>query len=126
MYTISPFQLLTGMLGAGPGDQDLPSHAQARLRDAGADATNLTRAQVDDRVAEIVHECLRTHGGWVDPSRISHQWLGLGSADERMYSRINKLLLPGEPRPFVERRPRACLATQEAEGHVDHLGPAAA
>ena len=36
------------------------------------------------------------------PSRISHRALDLDPQDERMYSRLNKLLLPGQLRPFVE------------------------
>ena len=65
-WKISTPQLLAGMPGADPAGQALPVLVQARLRDAGAGATNLTEAQVDDRVAGLVHECLRAHGGWVD------------------------------------------------------------
>ena len=56
-------------------------------------------------MTEIIQQCLRAHGGAFDPSKISHSALGLGPQDERMYSRLNKLLLPTQLRPFVERHP---------------------
>ena len=93
------------MPGTGTAHQALPVHVPARSREAGADSATLISAEVDNRVAEIVRQCLRAHGGAFDPSHISHRTLGLGPADERMYSRLNRLLLPGELRPFVERHP---------------------
>ena len=104
-WTISPQQVLAGMLRAGTMDQALPVHVPARHREAGAGAATLTPAEVDDRVAELVRECLRAHGGTVDPSRTSHRALGLGPADERVYARRNQLLWPGQLRSFVERHP---------------------
>ena len=104
-WKTSPAALLAGMPGTGTAHQALPVHVPARSREAGAEAATLTSAEADDRVAEIVRQCLRAHGGAFDPSHISHRTLGLGPADERMYSRLNRLLLPGELRPFVERHP---------------------
>ena len=80
-------------------------HVPARSAEAGAQAATLTSSEVDDRVAEIVRQCLLTHGGALNPSQISHRALGLGPLDERMHSRLNKLLLPNELRPFVQRHP---------------------
>ena len=98
--------------------QALPIHVPARHREAGADAATLTPAEVDDRVAELVRECLRAHGGTVDPSRISHRALGLGPADARVYARLNKLLGPGQLRWFVERHPESAWHAKDPKGMI--------
>ena len=101
-WKISPDELLAGLPGADTVHQALPVHVPARTSASGEDAATLSQAEIDDRVAEILRQCLRAHGGSFDPSKISHRALGLGPQDERMYSRLNKLLLPTQLRPFVE------------------------
>ena len=100
-WNISPTDLLAGMPGADAPHQALPVHVPARSREAGADAQVLSAAEVDDRVAEILRQCLTTHDSSFDPSWISHKALGLGPGDERMCLRLNKLLLPEGLRPWV-------------------------
>ena len=117
-WAISPQQLLVGMPRAGTMDQALPIHVPARHREAGSDAATLTPAERDDRVAELVRECLRAHGGTVDPSRISHRALGLGPADARVYARLNKLLGPGQLRWFVERHPESAWHAKDPKGMI--------
>ena len=102
-WRISLADLLAGLPGSDSVHHALPVHVPARSAEAGAQAATLTSSEVDDRVAEIVRQCLLTHGGAFDPSQISHRALGLGPLDERMCSRLNKLLLPDDLRPFVER-----------------------
>ena len=117
-WKISPDELLAGLPGAETMHQALPVHVPARVASAGEDAEMLTPAGVDHRVAEILRHCLRTHGGAFDPSKISHSALGLGPHDERMYSRLNKLLLPNELRPFVERHPEFSWQKKGPKGMV--------
>ena len=57
------------------------------------------------KVAAILRLCLETHGGQFDPSAISHKTAGLTAEDERLYSRLNKLLAPGQLSSFVDKRP---------------------
>ena len=117
-WNISITDLLVGMPSADAPHQALPVHVRARSREAGADAQVLSAAEVDDRVAEILRQCLTTHGGSFDPSRISHKATGLGPADERMYSRLNKLLSPEGLRPWVEKHPEFAWARSGAKAMV--------
>ena len=117
-WNIPITDLLVGMPSADAPHQALPVHVPARSREAGADAQVLSAAEVDDRVAEILRQCLTTHGGSFDPSRISHKAVGLGPADERMYSRLNKLLLPEGLRPWVEKHPEFAWARSGAKAMV--------
>ena len=102
-----PGELLAGLPGVDTVHQALPVHVPAQAAAAaaasGADAATMTPAEVEDSVSEFIRECLRAHGGAFDPSRISHRALGLEPQDERMYSLLNKLLLPTQLRPFVEK-----------------------
>ena len=104
-WKISPNELLAALPGADTVHQALPVHVPARISASGEEAATLSQAEIDDRVAEILRQCLRAHGGSFDPSNISHHALGLRPEDERMYSRLNKLLLPNQLRPFVDRHP---------------------
>ena len=104
-WKMSPDELLAGLPGADTVHQALPVHVPARTSASGEDAATLSQAEIDDRVAESLRQCLRAHGGSFDPSKISHRKLRLGPEDDRMYSRLNKLLLPTQLRPFVERHP---------------------
>ena len=66
-------------------------------------------------------------GGAFDPSWISHRTLGLGPDDERMYSRLNKLLLPTQLRPFVGRHPEFSWQVNGRRGMIiTWASPAAA
>ena len=77
-------------------------HVRTRVGEAGAEAASLSEDQVSERVMDIIKQCLNAHGGSFDPSQIRHKSLGLLPSDERMYSRLNKLLQPGQLREFVE------------------------
>ena len=70
-------------------------HAPARHREAGMEAATLSSEDVDARVADIIREILHAHGGWFDPARVSRKWVGQPPGAERMYSRLNNLLLRG-------------------------------
>ena len=81
-------------------------HVPIRLREANsAQAEGLSPQEIDEKVAEILRQCLDTHGGQFDPSAISHKTAGLKSEDERLYARLNKLLAPGQLSSFVDKRP---------------------
>ena len=103
---ISIGDLVAGLPGADTVHQALPVHVPARAAAAaaasGVDAATMTSTEVEDSVSEIIRECLHAHGGEFNPSKISHKALGLEWQDERMWSRLNKLLLPTQLRPFVE------------------------
>ena len=105
-----------GLPGADTVHQALPVHVPARTSASGEDAATLSQAEIDDRVAEILRQCLRAHGGSFDPSKISHSALGLGPQHERMYSRLNKLLLPKQLRPFVDRHPEFSYQEKDPKG----------
>ena len=102
-WTITPAELLEGLLGTQ--HQALPVHVPARVGEAGAEAASLSEDQVSERVTDIIKQCLNAHGGSFDPSQIRHKNLGLSPSDERMYSRLNKLLQPGKLREFVDGHP---------------------
>ena len=93
-WTISLSALLEGLPGTEAVHRALPVHAPARSLDAGVEAANLTAAEVDDRVADLLRRCLNAHGGSFNPSRISSAALGQEPGEERIYSQLNKLLLP--------------------------------
>ena len=116
-WTIPPQALLEGIverLGLSTQHQALPVHVPARLGEVGAEAASLSEDEVSERVTDIIKQCLNAHGGSFDPSQIRHKNLGLSRKDERMYSRLNKLLQPGKLRDFVDGHP-------EFEWH--HKGP---
>ena len=115
-WKIPPDELLAGLPGADTVHQALPVHVPARTSASGEDAATLSQAEIDDRVAEILRQCLRAHGGSFDPSKISHRALGLGPQDERMHSRLNKLLLPKQLRPFVDRHPEFSYEEKDPKG----------
>ena len=89
----------------GEQHQALPVHVPARMSEAGAEAAFLSQDKVHKRVTEIIKQCLNGHSGSFDPSWIKHKNLGLSPDDERMYSRLNKLLQPGQLREFVDGNP---------------------
>ena len=68
-WKIPAEQLLEGWPGAETAPQALPVHVPARSREAGVGAETLTAAEVDERVADVIRRCLRTHGGERNPSR---------------------------------------------------------
>ena len=77
-------------------------HVRTRVGEAGAEDASLSEDHVSERVTDIIKQCLNAHGGSFDHSQIKHKNLGLSPSDERMYSRVNKLLQPGQLREFVE------------------------
>ena len=76
---------------------------------------------MDDRIADILWRCLDAHGGQFDPSRISSKASGQQPGDERIYSKFNKLLLPGGLRPFVERHPEFSWTSREPKGRRTNM-----
>ena len=77
--------------------QALPVHMSGLSADSGSLADTLSESEVNEQVADILRTCLLAAGGAFDPSQIRH-----GHA---AYSLLNKLLLPGGLRPFVEQHP---------------------
>ena len=98
-WTVSPADLLADMPGADAGHRPLPVHFPARQQAAGEEAT---APDADARVAALVRECLRTHGGEFDPSWIGHATLGRRPDEVRAYDEFNKLLRPGRLKAFIE------------------------
>ena len=104
-WRIPPADLLAGMPGTDTEHQALPVHVPARGREAGMEAAAVPSDQVGASVATIIREILRSHGGSFDPAWVSHKRLGLPPDAECMCSRLNKLLLPGQLKPFLGRHP---------------------
>ena len=101
-------------------------HVPARVGEAGAEAAWLSEDEVRERVTDIIKQCLRAHGGSFDPSQIKHKNLGLSPSDERMYSRLNKLLQPGQLREFVDGHPEFAWHQKGPRGMVVTWADAAA
>ena len=53
----------------------------------------------------LVRQTLHAHGGAFDPSNISHKRMGLAPENEHVYETFDKLLKPGQLKPFIERHP---------------------
>ena len=52
--------------------------------------------------SDLLRQCLRAHGGSFDPSCISHKAMGYERGKEPAWSRLNKLLQPGQQKRFIE------------------------
>ena len=115
-WRISPSALLEGLPFTHTAHQALPVHVAPRSLQAGVEAGRLTEAEVNDRVVALLRSCLTAHGGSFDPSRISRAALGQQLGEEAVYSQLNKLLLPGGLRPFVESHPEFSWTTHGQKG----------
>ena len=115
-WRISPSALLEGLPFTHTAHQALPVHVAPRSLQAGVEAGRLTAAEVNDRVVALLRSCLTAHGGSFDPSRISRAALRQQPGEEAVYSQLNKLLLPGELRPFVESHPEFSWTTHGQKG----------
>ena len=93
--------LVAGLPGVGADHQALPVHVRARDCEAGKEAEGLSSDEVDARVAKIIQDILTSHCGWFDVDQ--PQVAGAGAGAEPMYSRLNKLLKPGQLKPFLDR-----------------------
>ena len=94
--------------------QALPVHVPIRLAEGNsAEAEGLSPQQIEEKVAEILRLCLETHGGQFDPSAISHKTAGLTAKEECLYSRLNKLLAPGQLSAFVNKHPEFVWMTKK-------------
>ena len=100
--------------------QALPVHVKKRKaqfsREAASERYTDTPEVWESRVADLLREILRCHGGSFRPFKISHKQMGLAPGDERVYSKLNKLLRKGELKPFVEAHCE--FAWQEEEGKM--------
>ena len=123
-WTIPPQDLLDGLPRLA--HQALPVHVRARVGEAGSEAASLSEEEVRERVTDIIKQCLNAHGGSFDPSQIKHKNLRLSPSDERMYSRLNKLLQPGKLREFVDGNPEFEWHQKEPRGMVVTWANAAA
>ena len=101
-------------------------HGRTRVGEAGADAASLPEDQVSERVTDIIKQCLNAHGGSFDFSQIKHKNQGLSPSDERMYSRLCKLLQPGQQREIVDGHPEFEWHQKEPRGMVVTWADAAA
>ena len=81
---------------------------------------------VSERVTDIIKQCLNAHGGSFDFSQIKQKNLRLSPSDERMYSRLYKLLQPGQLREFVDGHPEFEWHQKEPRGMVVTWADAAA
>ena len=89
------------------GGAGAPGFASARANPLGEGQEcpgrwGLSPQEIEEKVAEILRLCLDSHGGQFDPSAISHKTAGLNAKDERLYARLNKLLVPGQLSSFVD------------------------
>ena len=120
-WKLPPDQLVASLPRSRGSHQALPVHISARQENAGAQAAVLSESERDALVTDLIRLCLNTHGGEFDPSKICHQKTGLGPEEERVYARLNRLLLPGELRDFIGRHPEfAWRAVNPTWRH--HLG----
>ena len=102
-WKVAPDELLAGMPGASGAPQALPVHIRARGAGGaagGAGGAALSLADKDAQVADVVRACLRKYGGRFNPSHIPGNF----------FLQFDRLLLPGELRPFVERHPEFASA----------------
>ena len=99
---------------------------RTRVGDGGAEAASLSEDQVSERVTDIIKQCLNAHGGSFDFSQIKHKSQCLSPSDERMYSRLNKLLQPGQLREFVDGHPEFAWHQNGQRGMVVTWADAAA
>ena len=104
-WKLSPDELIASLPVSRGSHQALPVHISARQKNAGAQAALLSESERADLIADLIRLCLNTHGGEFDPSKICHQKTLLGPDEERVYSRLNRLLLPGELRDFIDLHP---------------------
>jgi hypothetical protein len=76
--------------------------ARTRSRAVEVDADRFPTGEKVDRVSDILRDCLIRSDGTFDPAHINHRRMGFAKNEERVYSRLNKLLRPGELKPFIE------------------------
>ena len=90
------------------------------------EAERLTAAEVDDHVADLLRRCLHAHHGEFDPSRISSKAVRREPGEDRVYFQLNKLLLSGGLRPFVERHPEFSWTSRDPKGMLITWAPSSA
>ena len=78
------------------------------------------------RVADLLREVLRTHGGCFDPSYISHRQMGRTAFEDRVYEQLNKLLRKHELKSFVEGHPEFAWKPKGEKGMLITWADAAA
>ena len=105
-WKVSLDELMAKISLPGGPHQALPVHVNARraqlAREAASERYTDTQAVWESRVADLLRQILRRHGGSFRPSQISHKLMGLAPGEETTYSKLNKLLQKGELKPFVE------------------------
>ena len=119
-WKVSLDELMANIPLPGEPHQALPVHVNERraqlAREAASERYTDTQAVWESRVADLLREILRRHGGSFRPSQISHKLMGLAPGEERIYSKLNKLLEKGELKPFVEAHCE--FACQDVEGNM--------
>ena len=102
-WKISPDALLQGLPGCEGQRQALPVHVPRRLLNAAAESA---APDAEARVATLVRNCLTSHGGEFDPSRIRHRnfvdWGFLNEDDDKAYSQLNSWLEQIQLRQFID------------------------
>ena len=100
--------------------QALPVHVKKRSaqlsREAASERYTHAQAEWERRVAAVLREILRCHGGSFCPSQTSHKQMGRLPGEERVYSTLNKLLKKNELKSFVEAH--CDFAWQEVDGQM--------
>ena len=104
-WKIAPDEVVASLPRSRRSHQALPVHISARQENAGAQAAVLSRSERDAHVTDLIRLCLNTHEGEFDPSTICHQKTGLRPEEERVGTRLNQLLRPGELNEFIARHP---------------------
>ena len=84
----------------------LPVHVRARRSQLAREAASERHVDTNEvwvgRVADLLRQIPQRHRGSFDPSRISHQLMGLAPGEETAYSKLNKLLEKDELKEFVK------------------------
>jgi hypothetical protein len=92
--------------------QALPVHVRSRSQASGAEGATLCPTARDARVTDILRKCLHKYGGSFDPSRIAPTF----------YTELDRLLLPGALKPFVEGHPEFAWTPMPDGKKSHHLG----
>ena len=117
-WKISTDQLVQGLPGVQSVQHALPLHQLATSQQAGSLAQTLTPEEVKNQVASLIRRCLKAYNGEFDPAFISRRRLGQFGGEEPVYSQLNKLLLRGELRSFIENHGEFSWRSHGSKGMI--------